>query len=88
MEHAMKTNKFNLNKKSIEIIYMILVIPYLLFPFRWAAWMYSFFVVCQMIYYWNTPESWYYIGKIIIVWSLTVSWIWFVVAYSIKEENK
>lgn len=73
-----------IGKQLFETIYLILAIAYLFFPLRWAAWLYSYFVLFQMVYHWNMEDSWLYIGKFILVWAVFIGWMWFVIKYRNK----
>ncbi|HFA3012434.1 TPA: hypothetical protein WLQ27_000720 [Neisseria gonorrhoeae] len=76
--------KSKAGKKMFEVVYMVLAIAYLLFPVRWFAWMYSFYVLCQMLYHWNMADSWIYIGKFILTFGIVMGWHTFVIAFRNK----
>lgn len=76
--------KSEVGKKLFEVVYMVLAIAYLLFPIRWFAWMYSFYVLCQMLYHWNMVDSWIYIGKFILTFGIVMGWLTFVIAFRNK----
>lgn len=74
--------------KLLEILYVVLAFIYIFFPFRWAVWMYNFFVLFQMLFHWNSADSWFYIGKFLLVFGVTIVAIWFVVANADKMMEK